>query len=166
ATSLDFALDVLAGPLSGASQVDITMAVLQGEYYLAEPDNTTPTVDLERRTCQHRERHRLKPHRKFTSHLADGSLPIRERFRGKDPTLAQTRVRRTRRQSPSTPCSDLHRQPPPNPWKRTMPLARRAPLGRTRVRRTRRRSPSTPCSDPQRFPPPSQGVRSHDARRT
>ena len=45
ATSLDFALDVLAEPLAGSSQVDITMAVLQGDFFVAEPDSSTPYVD-------------------------------------------------------------------------------------------------------------------------
>ena len=45
ATSLDFALDVLAEPVAGASHVDITLAVLQGEFFVASPNPSTPSVD-------------------------------------------------------------------------------------------------------------------------
>lgn len=45
ATSLDFALDVLAEPVAGASNVDITLAVLQGEFFVAAPNPSTPSVD-------------------------------------------------------------------------------------------------------------------------
>ena len=45
ATSLDFALDVLAEPVSGALHVDITLAVLQGEFFVAQPNLSTPMVD-------------------------------------------------------------------------------------------------------------------------
>ena len=45
ATSLDFDLDVLAQPVAGASHIDITMAVVQGELFLAAPNPSTPTVD-------------------------------------------------------------------------------------------------------------------------
>jgi hypothetical protein len=45
ATSLDFALDVLAEPAAGASHVDITLAVLQGDFFVASPNLSTPYVD-------------------------------------------------------------------------------------------------------------------------
>jgi hypothetical protein len=45
ATSLDFALDVLAAPVEGASHVDITLAVLQGDFFVASPNPSTPSVD-------------------------------------------------------------------------------------------------------------------------
>lgn len=45
ATSLDFAIDVLVEPVAGASHVDITLAVLQGEFFVAAPNTSTPYVD-------------------------------------------------------------------------------------------------------------------------
>jgi hypothetical protein len=45
AMSLDFALDVLAERVTGASHVDITLAVLQGEFFIASPNPSTPSVD-------------------------------------------------------------------------------------------------------------------------
>lgn len=44
ATSLDFALDVLAEPLTGASQVDVTLAILQGDFYVASPNPSSPSI--------------------------------------------------------------------------------------------------------------------------
>jgi hypothetical protein len=38
-------LDVLAEPVAGASHVDITLAVLQGDFFIAAPNPSTPSVD-------------------------------------------------------------------------------------------------------------------------
>lgn len=45
ATTLDFSIDVLAEPVSGASHVDITLAVLQGDFFVAQPSPSTPIID-------------------------------------------------------------------------------------------------------------------------
>lgn len=45
ATSLDFSIDVLAESIAGASQIDVTLAVLQRELFIASPTSSTPSVD-------------------------------------------------------------------------------------------------------------------------
>jgi hypothetical protein len=45
ATSLDFTLDVLAEDVTGTSHVDITLAVLQNDFFVAPPNPSTPLVD-------------------------------------------------------------------------------------------------------------------------
>ena len=45
ASSLDFALDVLAEPVAGTSQVDITLAILQNGFFVASPNPSTPSID-------------------------------------------------------------------------------------------------------------------------
>ena len=45
AVSLDFEFDLLAQSVAGVSQVDVTLAVWQDEFFVAAPNALTPSVD-------------------------------------------------------------------------------------------------------------------------
>jgi hypothetical protein len=44
AVSLDFSIDVMLIEVSGTSDVDITLAILQGEYFIISPTIVTPSI--------------------------------------------------------------------------------------------------------------------------
>ena len=74
ATSLEFSLDVLAEAVIGTSHVDVTLAVLQDDFFIAPPNPSTPFVNGSEGGWT-RLSHSGFEARDFVSVNGDGSVP-------------------------------------------------------------------------------------------